>query len=215
MTDKTIDLFSDFAVHDYVHGQLSEQQRNEFEALLETNQELRQAVDDEKALTSKLLAYDESRNPEQSVNINGLDNLLKQVEDSEKLVVLKPANDSHTTNWWGYAAAASVLVAVVIMSFNFSSDQPSEDYSLLGNAAELEKQDFKQLVDAKRVAQLMFSQAVTVDEMQSLLSEYDLSVIDRGELVWVVMAEQSITADVITALKQNEKVQKVTIISFD
>ena len=107
------------------------------------------------------------------------------------------------------------MVAVVIMSFNFSSDQLSEDYSLLGNAAELEKQDFKQLVDAKRVAQLMFSQAVTVDEMQSLLSEYDLSVIDRGELVWVVMAEQSITTDVITALKQNEKVQKVTIISFD
>lgn len=204
-------IFRDTAVFDYVSGNQSDGARENFEQKLADDLSLQQEVTFERSLRS-VFVEDEAPAP---VSKDNFDALLDRIDQAE-------AADQDTTtdrrSWFGprqFGVAASII-AVCLISINLFSDVTKPKFVTLSDAEQTQQTDFTTLVEQRRLAKIVLTEADDLQAVQQLLAGYQLESLDatpqRGAIV--IKAARSIDAQMLAGWRADQRVASVEIIEF-
>jgi len=210
-----IDIFSDAAVHDYVSGYMSKEGQMKFEEILSNDESLKSAVAAERRLRAALLKYEHDQQKTPAISDSGIDALHATLDKLEELEPGTSQSNSNNRGWYALAGVAASVVLAIVLYVDQRPSDPNNNYTLLSDVSNSNDINFNDLVEAKKVAQIWLAKELSEEELSTLFSEHDLKPIGRAGSAWIVASSQSFSDLVLSSLKAVDKIEQVSLISYN
>lgn len=218
-SSNTNNIFVETAVHDYVAGHMSEENRINFEQMLARDDSLRSAVDAERALRTALQQHASRDQAAHEISDDNFDKLLAQITKLDERVVDNSQSEKRQYRWLSSkvftmtsVAASVALVAILLTAYQPFGKEP--EFTLLSDRSANTNIDFNHLVEAQKVAQVWLVDELPAQELSTLFSDNKLTPISRAGAAWIVSSAEPLSAEQLLHLNSIKKFKQVRLISY-
>lgn len=216
------EILKEIAIFNYVAGNLTNSEKQNFEKLLEQNPSLKEEVKAEENLRRKMLKVGKTK-PVPMSNIDALIGKIDQHEqnidkDSEFESIQKPNNVTpifagKATAFSKYFAAAASLAAVTILfsGMYFSSTAPN--FETLSDIPASQAINFTELVNQNRIAKITLVSGASDDQISELLETFELTSFDSGAAIdqRFVISKTELSKEAIDRLRKDDLIRSIEL----
>ena len=216
------EILKEIAIFNYVAGNLSKSEKQNFEKLLEQNPSLKEEVKAEEDLRRKMQKVGETK-PVPMSNIDALFEKIDQYEQNsdkesqlesiQKAENVTPIFASKATTFSKYYATAASLAAVTILisGIYFSSTAPN--FETLSDTPASQAINFTELANQNRIAKLTLVSGASDDQVSELLEKFGLTSFDSGAAIdqRFVISETELSKEAIDRLRKDDLIQSIEL----
>ena len=216
------EILKEIAIFNYVAGNLSNLEKQNFEKLLEQNPSLKKEVKAEENLRRKMLKLGKTK-PVPMSNIDALmekidqheQNIDKesQLESIQKADNVMPIFADKRTAFSKYYATAASLAAVAILFSGIYINSTAPNFETLSDIPASQAINFTELANQNRIAKLTLVSGASDDQVSELLETFGLTSFDSGAAIdqRFVISETELSKEAIDRLRKDDLIQSIEL----